>query len=103
MVKKIIIIIFLFYILILIQTSFLAHFMVRGVAPNFVLISVFLINLFVPSRDYSGLMAAAIGGFFLDVFSAEIFGFFGFYTLISLVMSFFLNFVFKKYVKIPAI
>ena len=102
MIKKIIFILFLLYVLTLIQSSFLVHFRIFGVVPNLVLILVVLINLFTsPSRNGPGFFSAIVGGFFLDVFSSGYFGFFGFYTLFLLLLSFFLNFILKKYIKIP--
>ena len=104
MLQKIIFFIFIFYILALIQGTFLVHFSVFGVVPNLVLILVVLINLFTaPSWSGAGILSAVIGGFFLDVFSSGYFGFFGFYTLFLLLVSFFLNFILKKYVEIPFI
>ena len=101
MFKKIILILFLLYILTLIQSSFLVHFTIFGIVPNLVLILVLLINLFTPLNDWFGVVSALIGGFFLDVFSSAHFGFFGFYTLIFLILSLFLNFILKKYVEVP--
>lgn len=101
MLKKVILILFLLYILTLVQSSFLVHFSIFGIVPNLVLILVLLINLFTPLNDWFGVSAALIGGFFLDVFSSVQFGFFGLYTLIFLILSLFLNFILKKYVEIP--
>ena len=102
MAKKIILFIFIFYILTLIQGSFLVHFSVFGLVPNLVLIFVILINLFTPPLwSGIGFFSSIIGGFFLDIFSSAYFGFFGFYTLIFLSLFFLLNFILKKYVKIP--
>ncbi len=101
MLKKVILILFLLYILTLIQSSFLVHFTIFGIVPNLVLILVLLINLFTPLNDWFGVISALIGGFFLDVFSSASFGFFGFYTLIFLILSLFLNFILKKYVEVP--
>jgi len=103
MFRKVILILFLFYILALIQGSFLVHFTIFGVFPNLVLIFVLLINIFTPLNDWFGVVSALIGGFFLDIFSAGFFGFFGFYTLVFLTLSLFFNFILKKYVEIPFI
>lgn len=101
MLKKIILILFLLYVLTLTQSSFLVHFTIFGIVPNLVLILVLLINLFTPLNDWFGVASALIGGFFLDIFSSGYFGFFGFYTLILLILSLFLNFILKKYVEVP--
>jgi rod shape-determining protein MreD len=103
MLKKIIFFIFLFYILILLQTSFLIPFSIAGIIPNLVLVAVILVNLFNRTSEISGLIVALIGGLYLDIFSISFFGFFGFYTLISLIISLFLKFILKNYVKIPSL
>lgn len=95
MVKKIIFFTLIFYFLALWQVSFLAHFPIFGIVPNFVVAAVVFLNLFQRPEDYSGLWAGLIAGFFLDIFSA---GFIGFYTLICLAASLFVKLIFKKYV-----
>ena len=100
MFKKILISIIVFYFLVLIQTSFLVHFNILGIVPNLVLISVVLWNLFEKSKNYSGLYAALIGGFFLDIFSSR---FIGFYVLILFTLAIFIKLIFKRYVRIPFI
>jgi len=103
MIKKIIFFIITFYILILLQTSFLVHFNVLGVVPNFVLIAVIFINLFSSSKQEK-VLSALIGGFYLDVFSLDNRGgFFGFYTLIMLGLFLFLKVILEKYVRLPVI
>lgn len=97
MVKNILVLILFFYILALVQTSFLAHFTLWGYAPNLILIAVILLNIF--SADVKlGIAAAAVGGFFLDVFSSN---FIGFWILTLLVISIFINFILKRYVRLP--
>ncbi len=98
MFKKILISIIVFYFLVLIQTSFLVHFNILGIVPNLVLISVVLWNLFEKSKNYFGLYIALIGGFFLDIFSNRLIGF---YILILFALAIFLKLVFKRYVRIP--
>ena len=103
MVKKIIFFILIFYILTLIQTSFLVHFNVSGVIPNLVLIAVIFINLFNVSWQQK-VSAAVIGGFYLDIFSLnDVGGFFGFYTLILIGFSFFLKIILERYVRFPVV
>ncbi len=97
---KILISIIVFYFLVLIQTSFLVHFNILGIVPNLVLISVVLWNLFEKSKNYFGLYAAFIGGFFLDIFSSR---FIGFYVLILFALAIFIKLIFKRYVRIPFI
>ena len=101
MVKKIIFFIVIFYILALLQTSFLVHFGIRGFLPNFVLIAVVFINLFSSSvRDRAA--SALIGGFYLDVFSlGQTGGFFGFYIAAMLALFISLKIISEKYVRLP--
>ncbi|MDP2967021.1 MAG: rod shape-determining protein MreD [bacterium] len=103
MVKKIIFFILIFYILTLIQTSFLVHFNILGITPNLVLIAVIFINIF-NSSQWQKISSAIIGGFYLDIFSLNnVGGFFGFYTLILLGFSLLLKIILEKYVRIPVI
>jgi rod shape-determining protein MreD len=67
--KKILVSIIFFYILVLVQTSFIVHFDISGVSLNLILIAVILINFFERAERRRGLMVAAIGGFYLDLFS----------------------------------
>jgi len=73
MIKKITIFILFFYLLVLLQTSFFPQ----------------------EPKTLLGVFLAFFGGFFLDIFSEN---FFGFWTLISITISIFIKFVFKKYV-----
>jgi len=100
--KPFFLIVFL-YILALFQTSFFVHFSVFNILPNFILISVILINLLEKSQESSGWWAAGSGGFFWDIFSVPLemvflTGFIGFYTLILLLGAFFIKKIFKKYI-----
>lgn len=98
--KKILILVIFFYILVLIQTSFLIHFNIRGITPNLILISVILINLFAKPQNYSGLFSAIFGGFFLDIFSERPIGF---SILILMLIAILIKVILKKYVRIPVI
>jgi len=99
MVKKILILTLFLYFLTLLQTSFFIHF--SRYFPNLILITIVFINFFAPqNEEWWGIVSAILGGFFLDIFSEN---FFGYYILISLGISFFINFVLKKYVQIPII
>jgi len=91
-------ILLVFYLLALLQTSFFIHFKAWGFVPNFILISAILINVFEkPQRD-TGMIAGFIGGFLLDIFSSN---FFGFYTSILLAATFLIKIIFRKYVWSP--
>jgi hypothetical protein len=84
----------------LVQSSFLAHFRFLGLHLNLVLIAVALINLFLKDEEM-GFISAFIGGFYLDLFSAGKMFFFGFYTLVSLLLALFIKFILSHHVKIP--
>ena len=99
MIKKISILIAIFYLLTLLQTSFLVHFNIKGIIPNLVLIAIILLNLFEQHKSYTGLISAFFGGFFLDIFSEN---FIGFYVLILVGLAISIKFIFKKYVKLSA-
>ena len=73
MLRKIFIYTLFFYFLALLQTTVLAGFELGGVI-SLMLIVVILINLFEKPKDYSGIYAGFIGGFFLDIFSASLIG-----------------------------
>jgi len=99
-IKKFLVSIILYYIFILLQTSFLVHFSIFGLTLNLILISVIIWNILEKSGTLFGLLNAAMGGFFLDLFSNRMFGF---HILILVVLAIFIKFVFKKYVRIPII
>lgn len=96
MIKKLLIITVLFYFLALLQTSFLVHFDIKGMVPNFILLSVILINLFESQREKTGIFAAFIGGFFLDIWSVNVFGM---EILILLACAIFIKLIIKRYVR----
>ena len=93
MVKKILFLIILFYLLVLLQTSFLVHFSIFGIVPNLMVVLVILWNIFEKQEKQLGLANALIGGIFLDIFSS---GLFGFYIFILLIISVFIKFYLKK-------
>jgi len=103
MIKKIIFLVLLFYFLVLIQTSFLVHLNWQGIVPNLVLIALIFINLFERPEKKIGIISGFFGGFYLDIFSISSYGFFGFYTLISLSLSLFIKFILRKHVRFPII
>jgi rod shape-determining protein MreD len=80
----------------------MVHFQISGFTPNLVLIVLILINLLEKPERKLGIAAAFLGGFYLDIFSLNLGLFFGFYTLISLLISFSIKYILKKYVQIPA-
>ena len=98
MIKRVLIIILGFYLLALLQASFFVHFRLAGIAPNFILIAVLLINVFEKPQKNTGILAGFIGGFFLDVFSSNPIGF---YTLILLGSALLIKIIFRKYVWAP--
>ena len=97
MTRKILIFTLFFYFLALWQTSFLVHFKVLGLAP-LILIAVILINLLENTRHYSGIFAAFVGGFFLDIFSS---GLIGFYVLILVATAILIKIILRNYVWSP--
>jgi rod shape-determining protein MreD len=94
MLKKFVFLILFFYFLILLQISFLSRFFIF--LPNLVLVAIILINFFEEQKSNFGIFAALIGGFFLDIFSEQ---FFGYYFLISFSFAFFIKFVLKNYIQ----
>jgi rod shape-determining protein MreD len=99
--KTIISVLFLFFLAVF-QTSFLIRFSFFGIVLNLVIIAVFLVNLLEKKENKLGVICAFLGGFFLDIFSLSGF-FFGFYVLVCLIISFFIKFVFKRYVQTPTL
>ena len=99
MFRRIFIYALFFYFLALLQTSVLADLSLRGVI-NLISVFVILINLFEKPRDYAGLYAGFIGGFFWDIFSAN---FIGQNALILLALALFIKIVLRKYVWAPAL
>jgi len=95
--KNLILFTIFFYFLTLFQTSFLVHFSVKGVVINFVLVALFLINILEAAEKNSGVYAAGIAGFFLDIFSEK---FVGFYILILIFLSLAIKIIFARYVRI---
>jgi rod shape-determining protein MreD len=68
--KKLLIIVFLFYLFILLQNSFLAHFDIFGVSPNLVFVLFFLLVFFEKKdKTYRAIFLAITAGLFLDIFS----------------------------------
>ncbi|MDP3947829.1 MAG: rod shape-determining protein MreD [bacterium] len=99
MFRKIFVYTLFFYFLALLQTSVLAGFDLLNII-NLISIFVIFINLFESPRDYAGIYAGFIGGFFWDIFSAN---FIGQNALIFLALALFIKIVLRKYVWAPAI
>jgi len=93
MIKKIILVIFGFYFLSLLQASFFVHF--SNNVPNLILIAVVLINFFEKQKNPFGIFAAFVGGFFLDVFFGP---YIGYYIAICFSVSVLIKLVVKRYV-----
>jgi len=72
MLKKFLILFLIFYFLALIQTSFLVHFGIFNKGLNLVLIVLFLFIFFSPVKQIP--WESFLAGFFLDLFSKNIFG-----------------------------
>lgn len=87
--RKILLLIALFYILTLLQSSFLVHFDIVGLTPNLVLILVCLLSFFEKPKEYRGIFGAILGGFFLDIFSNSFIG-------ISIIILVFISLFIKK-------
>ena len=92
--KKVLILIFGFFLLALLQTSFLVFFSFKGMVLNLILISVVLINIFESQKNKFGILAAFFGGFLLDIYSGTYFGLNVFFLLI---ISIFIKQFVKKY------
>lgn len=81
---KIIFSLIFFYLLAIIQTSFLVHYGIRGGLLNIVLISIILFNFFEKKESKLGFIVGAAGGFYLDIFSPY---FPGLFTLVGMAAS----------------
>lgn len=96
--KKVIVLFFSFYILALLQVSFFIFFPIKNYIFSPILIAVILINLLEKPTEKIGLVAAVLGGFFLDFFSER---FFSYWVLIFLIISICIKFFLKRYVRNP--
>lgn len=105
--RFVIFLIILFYFLALLESSFLVHFSFFNFFPNIILIIVVLINLFERLSSDLGILSAAIGGFFLDIFANPPFylfsniNFFGFYIVNLIILAIFVKFVIGRYIQLP--
>lgn len=92
--KKVIISAIIVYLLIIFQTSFLAHFKSLYYLPNLAIVFVILLNLFESQQEKTGLIISAAAGFLLDAFSEKPFGF---YTIVLIAASLAIKAIIKKY------
>jgi len=88
---KLFILILAFYLLLAIQTALLFYF-------PLILISVLLINFFEKPQDFTGVLAALFGGFFLDIFSS---GIIGIQALSFAALALFIKVILRRYVRGP--
>lgn len=88
----------LFFILTLVQTSFLAHFAVAGFIFPAVFIAVSVLALLEPPASFGAVFGAVIGGVFLDAVSSH---FFGYWTLILVLLSLMIRYIMRVYVRLP--
>jgi rod shape-determining protein MreD len=87
---KYLILIILFYLLAVLQSSFFVHFNLFGAIPNLVLLLFFLATFFSErSNYYETAFYATTAGFFLDIFSPSTFG-------VSIILLLLLGFFIKK-------
>lgn len=87
----------IFSFLALLQTSFMAHFTIQGFVIPIVMIAVFMLSVFARVSS-AGLLGVFIGGVLLDVFSQY---FFGYWTVIAVLMFCVVSFIIHTYVRIP--
>lgn len=83
------IIILVFYLLAILQNSFLPHFNLFGAMPNIVFIAFFLLLFFSLPNSLEHIFYSLTAGFFLDVFSNTYFG-------LSMISLFLIGFLTKK-------
>ena len=85
-----------FFIISLVQVSFLPHFSIAGWVPNVVLLVLIVFISFASMKI--GIEAALAGGFFLDLYSHLPFGF---WIIFSLLLFFALRYILRNYVRLP--
>lgn len=88
----------LFFILTLVQTSFLVHFSLAGFTFPLVFLAVLAIAFLASSTSSAAVFGAVIGGVFLDAVSWH---FFGFWTLILVLLSLTITYIMRAYVRFP--
>jgi len=96
MVKRLLFLVLIFYVLVLIQTSFFIPF--RGI--NLILLLTIFLNIFEKSEGTIGLSSSLIAGFFLDAFSNKPFGFYLFFLV---ALSLLIKLILKRYIQFPVL
>lgn len=89
-------IIFLFFVISMLQVSFLPHFTLAGWVINIVLISLVVLASFASLA--TGVQAAVTSGFFLDIYSSLPFGF---WIILCLSLFFVMHYILQNYVRLP--
>ena len=87
----------IFILLALLQTSFLAHFGIHGFVIPSMMIGVSILGV-VAQASFAGLLGVFAGGLVLDVFSQH---FFGYWTLIVVLLFCAVSFFIHTYVRFP--
>jgi len=103
MIKKSLFLIIFIYFLTLFQVSFLSQFNFWGIVPNYVLLFVIFINIFEKQEGEIGLIVTLSGGIFMDIFSFSSIYFFGFYTIVFLLVYLIMRLFLRNYVQVPII
>lgn len=88
-----------FYILILLQASFLVHFNLTNNLLSYILILIPLItfSFLTPQKQREDMATAFSAGFFLDIFSGQLIGT---SILVFTLIVFFIKFVVKKHINL---
>ncbi len=94
--KKILLIIFIFFLIVIFQKSFLPSFQIKGVIPSFPLILVFLLNFFDKEKEQFTLPLTIAMGVILDIFSTYPFGTFTISIILTVLFIKQLNRNFEK-------
>lgn len=95
--KNLILLLLLFYLLFIFQTSFWVHFPLKGYIINLILIVLLLFNILEAPEKNKGILAAGIVGFFWDIFSEK---FIGFHILILVILALLIKTILVRYVRI---
>lgn len=96
-IKNIFILLLIFYLLSIFQTSFLVHFDIKGIVPNLIVIAVFVLNILEGPEKETGIFAALVAGFLWDIFSEK---FIGYHILILTLFSISIKVILRNYVRV---